>query len=64
MATEKMYSARDAAKRLGVTPVRVRQFCQQGRLGKKVGNSYVITDEELSSFAKVERRRGAPKRKI
>jgi hypothetical protein len=65
MATQNpaFWSTSKAAQFLGLSEIRVRQFCKEGRLGTKVGNSYVITDEELREFAKNERPTGKPPKK-
>jgi excisionase family DNA binding protein len=45
-----MLTTAQAAKLLGVTDVRVRHLCQEGRLGSKVGRDWVITEEEIERF--------------
>ncbi len=45
----------EAAKELGLTPQRVRQFCREERLGQRVGQQWVITREELEEFKKKPR---------
>lgn len=55
-----MMTVTDAAERLGLTPVRVRQFCQQGRLGEKCGSFWIISEAELRRFAKKTRKSGRP----
>ena len=49
-----------AAEYLSLSAVRVRQFCQAGRLGRKVGYRWIITMEELEAFAERERPIGYP----
>jgi hypothetical protein len=51
-------SVEQAAEKLDLTPQRVRQFCREGRLGRRVGKTWVITDAELEAFAKIPRLRG------
>ena len=58
--TANLLTVPQAAKRLKLTPIRVRQFCQQGRLGAMIGNQYLITEAELKRFAKKPRRPGNP----
>ncbi len=58
-----LLSVKQAAKELGVSGNRVREFCQEGRLGEKVGRQWIITRDELDKFKKIPRKRGAPKRK-
>ncbi|MBX3057459.1 MAG: helix-turn-helix domain-containing protein [Anaerolineae bacterium] len=48
----------EAAAELELTPQRVRQFCRDGRLGRRVGRQWVITREELESFKKIPREAG------
>ena len=57
------YSTSKAAQFLGLSETRVRQFCQEKRIGRKIGNSYVITQDELLEFAKNERPTGKPPKK-
>lgn len=51
----------EAAEILNISTVRVRQLCQEKRIGKKIGDRYIITKDELKQFAKIPRRRGRPK---
>jgi excisionase family DNA binding protein len=59
----KLLSVTEAAARLGLTSRRVRQFCQQGRLGQRAGNQWVIAEDELKAFARKPRPDGYPKGK-
>jgi hypothetical protein len=43
-------SVTEAAKRLGKSTRRVREFCEDGRLGRKAGNAWVIDLAELECF--------------
>jgi excisionase family DNA binding protein len=52
----------EAAKILGVSERRVRQFCIAGRLGLKVGGRYTIDSEELQKFMEKPRPPGRPPR--
>jgi excisionase family DNA binding protein len=52
----------EAADIVGVSPVRVRQFCQDGRLGQKLGNHWLISKAEAVEFAEKERPNGRPKK--
>ncbi|MAU01483.1 MAG: hypothetical protein CL608_30450 [Anaerolineaceae bacterium] len=58
-----LLSVKEVAGELGVSENRVREYCQEGRLGEKVGRQWVITREELEAFKKIPRKRGAPRRK-
>lgn len=58
-----LLSVKEVAGELGVSENRVREYCQEGRLGEKVGRQWVITREELEAFKKIPRKRGAPRTK-
>lgn len=47
-----------AAKKLGVSAERVRQFCRADRLGTKILGVWMIEKQQLADFAKIERRDG------
>ncbi len=57
-----LLSVKQAAKELGVSGNRVREFCQEGRLGEKVGRQWIITRAELEAFKQIPRKRGAPRK--
>lgn len=57
-----LLSVKEVAEELGVSENRVREYCQEGRLGGKVGRQWVITREELEAFKKIPRRHGAPRK--
>ena len=59
---EKFLDTNGAAKALGLSQIRVRQLCQDGRLGTLVGSRYVITAEEIERFKKIPRKPGRPTR--
>lgn len=42
-----VYSTKQAAELLGVSPNRIRALCQQGRMGQKVGWSWIITETDI-----------------
>jgi hypothetical protein len=63
-SNEKMYSTTEASKILQVSVIRVRQFCQEGRIGRKVGERYVIFEKELLEFARKSRPRGRKLKKF
>lgn len=54
-----LLSTAEAAKALGITEMRVRQLCQAGRMGLKVGDTWVISLEEIE--ANKERKAGRPR---
>lgn len=45
---------------LGLSVVRVQQFCRQGRIGTMVGGRYLITRREVACFARIARPAGNP----
>lgn len=57
-----LLSVNEAAEFLGVSPERVRDFCREGRIGQRVGDRYVISQDELRIFAQIPRKRGRPAR--
>lgn len=44
----------DVAEELGITPKRVREYCNQGRLGMKLGRQWIITRSEFEKFKATE----------
>jgi site-specific DNA-methyltransferase (adenine-specific) len=60
----KLFTTEDAAKYLGVTPSRVRQFIMEERLAsEKYGRDHLIQQDTLERFAKNgKKRRGRPKK--
>lgn len=57
---KKLLSTRQASEYLKLTDTRVRQLCRNG-LGFKVGNYYVIPEDDLRMFAEIPRPVGRPK---
>lgn len=49
-----------AAKILGLSSVRVRHLCTEGRLGFRVGTYWLIRRSELKEFADIPRPVGRP----
>lgn len=62
MSTLPLLSVFEASKALGVSAVRIGQFCRAGRIGQKVGGRWVISRDELRQFAKIPRNPGKPRR--
>lgn len=56
-------STSEAAKLIGLSEIRVRQFCQSGRLGEKICGRYAISYKELQAFQAQERVNGRPSEK-
>ena len=46
----KLYTCTEAAAALGVTDTRVRVLCRSGRLGRKHGRVWVITEKDLQAY--------------
>ncbi len=59
---EELLPVSEVAKELGRSEKRVREYCRQGRLGRKVGRQWVITRAELEAFKKIPRKHGAPRK--
>lgn len=54
-----LVTTKEAAQILGVTPVRVRQFIQDGRLiAEKRGRDHLLEDREVQRFKRHGRRSG------
>ena len=46
----KLYTCLEAAAALGVTDRRVRVLCRSGRLGRKHGRAWLITEKDLKAY--------------
>jgi site-specific DNA-methyltransferase (adenine-specific) len=59
-----LITTKRAAELLGITPVRVRQFIQQGRLrSEKQGRDHLLEEAEVQRFDREGRRkRGRPRK--
>ena len=57
-----MIGTNEAAKRLGVTPRRILQFIEQGRLpdAEQVSGRWIISDDDITNF---ERRKQGRRKK-
>jgi excisionase family DNA binding protein len=59
--TIQLFGVPEAARRLGLTTVRVRQLIEAGRIpATKVGRTWVIREEDLTKYLKKERKPGRP----
>ncbi|NOZ10468.1 MAG: helix-turn-helix domain-containing protein [Gammaproteobacteria bacterium] len=60
----KYFTTEDAAKYLGVTPSRVRQYIAEERLeSEKYGRDHMIKESTLAEFSKHgKKKRGRPKK--
>lgn len=61
MSAIPLVSVEEAAEKLKLSVRRVQQLCEGKRLGQKVGQVYVIPENELKAFAKKPRNPGRPK---
>ena len=59
MRTE-YYTTTEAADYLGVSVSRVVQFCQEGRIGRKIGRNWAISRDEAHRFFLLRRKPGRP----
>ena len=59
-----LLTVKQVAKELGLSENRVREFCQEGRLGEKVGHQWIITRAELEEFKQIPRKRGNPRKHL
>ena len=46
----KMFTCLEAAVALGVTDTRVRVLCRSGRLGRKHGRAWLISEKDLKRY--------------
>jgi excisionase family DNA binding protein len=53
-------SAKEAAERLGLSWSMVRRYCQEGRLGQRVGGVWVLAKAEVDAFSAEPRKHGRP----
>lgn len=63
MTRAKYFTTAEAAEKLGLDERRVRQFCEAGRLGVKIGRNWAISEADLKRFAKKPRAVGRPPKK-
>lgn len=61
---DKPITADRAAKILGVSAMRVRQLCQRGLIGQKVGVQWILTETEVRTFKPLHKRKRGPEKKI
>jgi excisionase family DNA binding protein len=58
-----LLTVKQTAKELGLSPRRVREFCEDGRLGTRYGWQWLISREELEAFKKLDRPAHRPKKR-
>ena len=61
-ARVKFVTVDEAADIIGVSDVRIRQFCREKRLGTLLGTRWLITEDEAHEFAEKVRPNGRPKK--
>jgi excisionase family DNA binding protein len=61
MPAYSILSVEDAARDLEVSTRFVSRLCKNGRLGKRLGGRYVISEDELREFKKTRRGPGRPR---
>ena len=59
-----LLSVAEVAKRLRLSERRVRQLCEDGRLGRRVGGRvWVVSEREVVRFEAISRRPGRPRKR-
>ena len=61
MRSYNILTSEETAARLQVSTERVRQFCREGRLGKRLGDRWMISETELRKFERQPRPTGRPR---
>jgi excisionase family DNA binding protein len=61
MKAAEIMTVEEVARELGLSARRVRQFCNEGRIGTRRGWQWLITRDELESFKRQYRPCGRPK---
>ena len=56
----KIMTIQQVADESGLSRTWLREICQSGRLGKKVGRQWIITRDEYELFIATERKMGRP----
>ena len=57
-----LLSTKEAAEKLGISPIRVRQLIQEGKIqATRVGRDYVIDEKDLAN-TKIYGKAGRPKK--
>lgn len=59
-----LLSTKEAAEKLGISPIRVRQLIQEGKIeATRVGRDYVINEADLANI-KTYGKAGRPKKQV
>ena len=58
-----LLTTKDVAKAMNLSETRIRQFCQEGRLGQKFNRRFIILREDLRRFMQETRTNGRPSTK-
>ena len=56
----KYYNTTEAAKKLKLSDRMVRNYCERGELGERIGRNWAITQAEITRFRKIPRKLGRP----
>ena len=52
----KLYSVRELAKILPITPLTIREYIRKGKIkGRKIGKNWYVTKENLEAFLEGEK---------
>ena len=54
----RVYTVKECAIETGLSPGRIRQAIRRGKLGRKIGGVYIVTDDELEFIISRKGRRG------
>lgn len=58
--SQKYYTYKQASERLGISYRLVQKYVYEGRLGKHLPTGYIITEDDLTEFEKINRSPGRP----
>ena len=58
--SDEILDIKTAAKELGIAKTTLRQHCQKGYLGQKVGRDWIITRVDLEKYMETRRKPGRP----
>ncbi len=62
---EKLYTLAEAAKKAPVQAVTLRKYCLAGKIGRKMGRDWFVTEADLAAVRGIsvkERRGGRPRK--
>ena len=64
MPAYNILTVEEAAKLLKLSTCRIRQFCREGRIGRRLGGRWAIDQDELYDFRRQTRPNGRPARAL